>query len=147
MSAIECAFEGRVGQPPTLRTSQAGKPWCSLSVAVGADDAVQWLTVSVFGSSAESVAALAKGTRVYVEGRLKLDTWTDREGQSRTGLKVAATLVQPLGQIGRRKPAKGKGGREGDPSAEVVSKPMARSGAAGDAFGDGGGAFDAEIPF
>lgn len=38
MNAIEAAFEGRIGKPPTMRTAQSGKPWCSFSVAVGGDD-------------------------------------------------------------------------------------------------------------
>ncbi len=106
MNAIEVAFEGRVSAAPTLRTSQAGKPWCSLNVAHGKDAETTWLSVAVFGSQAETVAALEKGALVYVEGRLTLDTWQDKEERERSTLKVAATLVQPLGQIGRKRPAK-----------------------------------------
>ena len=102
---IESAFTGRVGQPPTVRTSKAGKPWCTFSVAVGADDDTQWVNVSAFGETAEAIATLQKGARVYVEGRLKLNAWTTHDGTERTGLQVAATLVQPLGQIGKRRPA------------------------------------------
>ena len=106
MNAIEIAFEGRLGAAPTLRTSQAGKPWCALNVVHGKDTEATWLSVAVFGSQVETVAALEKGALVYVEGRLTLDTWTDKEGRERSGLKVAASLLQPLGQIGRRKPTK-----------------------------------------
>jgi hypothetical protein len=35
MNAIECAFTGPIGQEPTLKESKAGRPWFSLTVAVG----------------------------------------------------------------------------------------------------------------
>ena len=53
----------------------------------------------------ELAGSLHKSDRAYVEGRLKLNTWADKDGRERSGLQVAATLVQPLGQIGRRKPS------------------------------------------
>lgn len=155
MNAIEAALEGRIGKPPTVRTGQSGKPWCSFSVAVGGDDngGATWVGVSAFGSQAEALADLAAGARVYVEGRLKLETWTDGEGRERTGLKLAATLVQPMGQIGHRKPAKARGkasGEDGARSAASVYRPLENrsTGAAQPApRGDGGRGFDTEIPF
>lgn len=140
MNAIEAALEGRIGKPPTMRTGQSGKPWCSFSVAVGGDDngGATWVGVSAFGSQAEALADLAAGARVYVEGRLKLETWTDGEGRERTGLKLAATLVQPMGQIGHRKPAKARGKASGEDGGAVVGirlspfrKPLDRRGATG----------------
>jgi len=105
---IECAFAGCVGKDPELRTSQAGKPWCSFAVAVGQDDATQWVRVALFGEKAEEAArTIAKGDRVHVEGRLKLSTW-EKDGEARHGLEVAAWLAQPLGKIGNRKPEKPK---------------------------------------
>ena len=155
MNAIEAALEGRIGKPPTMRTGQSGKPWCSFSVAVGGDDngGATWVGVSAFGSQAEALADLAAGARVYVEGRLKLETWTDGEGRERTGLKLAATLVQPMGQIGHRKPAKARGKasvEDGGRSSASVYRPLENrsTGAAQQApRGDGARGFDAEIPF
>jgi single-strand DNA-binding protein len=126
MNAIEAAFEGRIGQAPELRTTKGGKPWCSLSVGVsgeGDGDAVTWIGVAVFGSAAETVAKLDKGARVYVEGRLRLDAWTDREGRERHGLKVNAWRVEVLGQIGHRKPRKPRqeaGEGQGGPDATAM---------------------------
>ena len=103
---IECAFSGRIGQEPQLKTSKAGKSWLSFSAVVGSGDDAQWLQIAVFNDLATEMASrLHKGDRVYVEGRIRLNTWQDKDGASRAGLSVAATLVQPLGQIGRRKPA------------------------------------------
>ena len=71
---IEAAFIGRVGSDPELRTSQAGKPWCRFSVAVGESDDMQWINVAAFGEVAERLCGqLAKGDRAYVEGTLRLN--------------------------------------------------------------------------
>jgi single-strand DNA-binding protein len=111
---IEAAFVGRVGTEPELKTSQAGKPWASLNVAVGSDHDVQWVRVAVFGETGERLAGhLHKGDKLYVEGTIKLNTWTDKEGQQRTGLSVAAWKAEKLGQIGRSKPTRPKAPPEG----------------------------------
>ena len=60
---------------------------------------------ALFGDTVGIVAPrLTKGTQVYCEGRLSLGTWTGRDGEARAGLNLAAWEVQPMGQIGRRKP-------------------------------------------
>lgn len=110
IGGIETAFQGRVGKPPTMRTSAAGKCWCKFSVAVGSDDAITWVNVSAFGPIAEAIGSLQKGSQIYVEGRLKLALWKDANGQDRSGLQVAATLVQPLWLIGQRRPQKQREG-------------------------------------
>lgn len=108
--SIETAFTGRVGKDIELRTSKTGKPWCSFTVAVGADNDTQWVRVALFGEKAEEAArAIAKGDRVYIEGRLKLATW-EKDGQTRHGLDVAAWLAQPMGKIGNRKPKRANPG-------------------------------------
>lgn len=106
MKGISSAFTGRLGTSADIRTSKAGKPWLSVNVAVdGADadgEATVWVRVAVFGDKATDLAPrLAKGTEVYVEGRLTHDLWTSKEGEARAGLSVAATLVAPLAQFKR----------------------------------------------
>jgi single-stranded DNA-binding protein len=92
-----------------LKESKAGKPWLSFSVAVGESDDVQWLQVAAFGAKAEELAgAVKKSDRVYIEGRLRLNTWTGKDGTQQAGLSVAAWLVQPMGQIGAKRPRKPK---------------------------------------
>ena len=129
---IETAFSGRIGQDPQLRQSKSGKAWLSFSLAVGSGDEAQWVSVAVFGDRAiELSGSLHKGDRAYVEGRLKLNTWADKDGRERSGLQVAATLVQPLGQIGRRKPseasflatAKPSAGRSREPERNAGHRP------------------------
>ena len=53
------------------------------------------MRVTVFGQRAETLSQyLKKGSRVYVEGRLEARPWTDRDGQVRAGLEIAATDVE-----------------------------------------------------
>lgn len=86
------------------RTSQAGKQWARLRVGVGKDEAIQWVSVAVFGKAAETAAELKKGDRVYIEGAIKLDTWRGQDGVDRHGLSVAAFKIEKTHQIGRNKP-------------------------------------------
>jgi len=111
VNGVHCAFEGTLGGDAELRRTSAGKMVCNCSVAVsenrpGGDGAeTTWLRVSVWEEQAEALAPrLKKGTSVYVEGRVKLTTWTGQDGTERHGLNVSAWKVEPLGQIGRRAP-------------------------------------------
>jgi single-stranded DNA-binding protein len=101
--SIECAFFGFLAADAEQRTSQAGKAWVRMRVGVGKDDAVQWVSVAVFGKAAEGAAGLKKADRVYVEGSIKLDTWRGNDGVDRHGLNVAAFKCEHTHRIGRNK--------------------------------------------
>jgi single-stranded DNA-binding protein len=105
---IDCAFYGFLAADAESRTSQAGKPWARMRVGVGKDDAVQWVSVAVFGKAAENAAQLVKGDRVYCEGQIKLDEWTGQDGAKRTGLSVAAFKCERTHNIGRNRAKKDK---------------------------------------
>ena len=65
--------------------------------------------MALFGETAQRLAqALHKGDRVYVEGTIKLNSWTGKDGVERTGLSVAAQKAEKLGAIGRNRPPKAK---------------------------------------
>jgi single-strand DNA-binding protein len=50
-----------------------------------------------FGKQADLVEQyLAKGRQVFLEGHLKLDQWTDKEGQKRSKLKIVVDNIQFL---------------------------------------------------
>jgi len=109
MDGITCAFMGRVGQDAELRFTASGTPLVNVSVLVqdskAADGAGQWVRVGHFGDDAEDlVPRIVKGAEVYVEGRLKLNTWQASDGTPRSGLNVTVWRLEPIGQIGRRSP-------------------------------------------
>ncbi|HZC56025.1 MAG TPA: single-stranded DNA-binding protein [Xanthobacteraceae bacterium] len=130
--SIDCAFYGFLARDADPRTSQAGKLWVRLSVGVGKDDALQWVSVAVFGKAAENAAQLVKGDRVYIEGSIKIESWRGSDGAERHGLNVAAFKCERTHTIGRNRP------RDERPARE---QPKRQAPAAG------GAPFSDEIPF
>jgi single-stranded DNA-binding protein len=110
--SIDCAFYGFLAADAEARTSQNGKGWVRLRVGVGKDDAVQWLSVAVFGKAAESCGELKKADRIYVEGSITLNTWRGQDGVDRSGLSVAAFKCEQTHQIGHKRPKRDKGERK-----------------------------------
>jgi single-strand DNA-binding protein len=103
MKGIQCALTGKLARDAELKTSKAGKPWLSFHVAVdeASEEATTWVRVAVFGQLATRLhPELKKSTEVYCEGRLRLDSWTGKDGRERSGLSVAASRVEVLGRIG-----------------------------------------------
>lgn len=65
-----------------------------------------------WGRQAEVMAQyLSKGRPVFIQGRLKLDTWQDQQGQNRSKLKVVVENFQFVG--GREGAGSGNGGGGG----------------------------------
>ncbi len=60
---------------------------------------VTFVDVTLWGRTAEVASEyLKKGRPVFVEGRLQMDTWDDKQtGQKRTRLRVVAENMQLLG--------------------------------------------------
>jgi single-strand DNA-binding protein len=124
---IDCAFYGFLAADADSRVSQAGKPWVRLRVGCGKDEeAVQWLSVAVFGKAAESAAALRKGDRIYCEGTIRLDKWTDKDGTERRGLSVASFRCEKTHQIGRNR-LKREREHEHDDSLPPAEEPLHES--------------------
>jgi single-strand DNA-binding protein len=58
----------------------------------------EWHNVAVWGKLAEVVEKyVAKGTQVYVEGKVKSERYTDKEGNDRVMVRVIASSLQLLG--------------------------------------------------
>ncbi|MCY2982316.1 MAG: single-stranded DNA-binding protein [Planctomycetota bacterium] len=83
-------------------------------------DETSFVDVTFFGRTAEVVSEyLSKGSPIFVEGRLKQDTW-EKDGQKRSKLYVIVDRMQLLG--GR---SEGKNG-EGRPQAKTASTGSSR---------------------
>lgn len=92
---------GYLGRDPELRYTPNGNAVCNLSVATtekrGNEEYTTWFKISAWGRQGELCNEyLAKGRRIYVEGRLTLQEYTDRDGQKRTSAEVHATDVKFL---------------------------------------------------
>jgi single-stranded DNA-binding protein len=102
--SIECAFLGTLGKDAESKVSGSGKSYVRLNVRVGDGDQAQWISVMAFDQSAIDAAdKLTKGVAVYVEGRLSISEWVDKNGAKRTGLSVISGHCR-IAQIGRNRP-------------------------------------------
>lgn len=89
---------GRLTRDPEMRTTSTGKTIASFSIAVdrgGQDDATDFFDVTAWEKLGELVNQyLSKGRRCLVQGRLRQDSWDDKEsGKKRSKVEVVATDV------------------------------------------------------
>jgi single-strand DNA-binding protein len=107
MSFNKIILVGNLGRDPELRYTPQGTPVCSFTVATNekrkdrageAQDFTTWFRITLWGRQAETASQyLTKGRPVYIEGRLRLEEWTDRDGKQRYTLEVHATDMQFIG--------------------------------------------------
>ena len=86
---------GRLTRDPEVRTTASGKSVTSFSLAVdrgGQDDQADFFDVTAWEKTGELVAQyLSKGRRCLVQGRLRQDSWDDKDtGKKRTRVEVVA---------------------------------------------------------
>jgi len=114
---------GNLGRDPEMRYTPNGQAVTNFSVATNykyttADgeprEETEWFRVSVFGKQAEVCNQyLAKGRKVYVEGRLKSRTYEAPDGQTRISLDINASDVRFIDSSGSRSD---EFPREGEPA-------------------------------
>ncbi len=112
---------GNLGQDPEVRYTQAGNAVCNLRLAVGErrkdgdgwKDHTEWMTIVCFGRTAENVGQYcSKGSKLYVEGRMQENKWTDREGVERKSTEIVSHNVLFLSTKGDG------GGRRSSPNSQ-----------------------------
>jgi single-strand DNA-binding protein len=124
---------GRLTRDPEQRTTTTGKTIASFSIAVdrgGQDDAADFFNVTAWEKLGELVMQyLAKGRRVLVQGRLRQDTWDDKEtGKKQSRIEVVATDVTfldgPNGGSDNSASAAGAGAGSSASSAKNTSQDV-----------------------
>lgn len=113
---------GRLTRDPEQRTTSTGKTIANFSIAVdrgGQDDQADFFNVTAWEKLGELVIQyLAKGRRVLVQGRLRQDSWDDKEtGKKQSRIEVVATDVTFLDG-----PSDGAGSSAPRPAASVSKK-------------------------
>jgi single-strand DNA-binding protein len=107
MSFNKIILVGNLGRDPELRYTAQGTPVCSFSMATNErrkdrngemQDQTTWFRITLWNRLAETASQyLQKGKQVYIEGRLRVEEYTDRDGKQRTALEVSATEMHFIG--------------------------------------------------
>jgi len=110
MSFNKIIVVGNLGRDPELRYTPQGVAVCSFSMATNErrrdksgemQDITTWFKITLWREKAETAAKyLTKGSTVYIEGRLRIEEWTDRDNNNRYTLDVQATDMQFIGSRG-----------------------------------------------
>lgn len=112
---------GNLGADPEVRYTAGGTAIASLSVATSEQwtdkqsgqkqERTEWHRVKLFGRLAEIAGEyLKKGRQVYVEGSLRTDKYTGKDGVERYSTDIVASDLQMLGGTGGGEGGAGGGG-------------------------------------
>jgi single-strand DNA-binding protein len=120
---------GNITRDIELRTIPSGQSIAQIGLAINRSwtspdgekrEEVTWVDCEAWGKTGEIMHKyLAKGRPVYIEGRLKLDQWDDKEsGQKRSKMKVVVESFQFIDSKGG-----GQGGGGGGEEGGYVQTP------------------------
>ena len=140
---------GNLGGDPEMRYMPSGDPVATLSVATSeswkdkttgeTQERTEWHRVVMFRRLGEIAGQyLRKGSKVYVEGRLRTNKWQDQSGQDRYTTEIIADQMQMLD-------SRGAGNAQGMPPAMGSAPPKPAAQPAPAAAVDEN--FDDDIPF
>ncbi len=127
---------GNLTRDPEVRYTPKGSAVCDLGLAVNRQysldngekrEEVTYVDVVLWARLAEIAGEyLKKGRPVFIEGRLQLDSWDDKQsGQKRSKLRVVGETMQLLGS--RPSAATGGEGEESVGSGSSYSKSSSKS--------------------
>ena len=144
---------GNLTRDPEVRYTPKGSAVCDLGLAVNRQytldsgekrEEVTYVDVVLWARLAEIAGEyLKKGRPVFIEGRLQLDTWDDKQsGQKRSKLRVIGETMQLLGS---RPPGTGAASESGEQDRQ--SRPSAKPTAPPPKPGAPAEPDDDEIPF
>ncbi|GAB2591520.1 single-stranded DNA-binding protein [Dyella jejuensis] len=136
---------GNLGADPEVRYTGSGTAIASLSIATSEQwtdkqsgqkqERTEWHRVKLFGRLAEIAGEyLKKGRQVYVEGSLRTDKYTGKDGVERYSTDIIASELQMLGG-GSGEGGGMSGGGGGGYRERPQGGPPRRGGSGGDDFG------------
>ena len=142
---------GNVGRDPEIRFTQAGEPIANFTLATNEvwndksgqkQERTEWHRVEVFGKTAQVVRDyVTKGRPVYIEGSIRYEEWTDKDGNKRNTTRIRVSGPgSRLVLLGGR----GEGGGGGARSSGGASSSEPQAPAEG---GEEFQASDDDVPF
>ena len=113
---------GNLTRDPEHRVTPSGLSICKLGLAVNRRytkqdgskvDETTFVDIDSFGKQAELISQyLKRGDPIFVEGRLRFDTWESNTGEKRSKLNVVLENFQFMGRGGDAEGGQGQGGGE-----------------------------------
>ena len=93
---------GRAGKDPEVRYFDSGSVLCKLSLAVNRPtsktDQPDWFNLEIWGKTAEVAANyVQKGSLIGIQGNLKIETFTNRNGQNCSRPVIRVDRLELLG--------------------------------------------------
>ena len=102
-----CEFIGRLGKAVETKYMSDGKAVTNFSIAVGnswkskdgeKQESTEWINLVAYDKLAEICSQyLAKGSQVYVSGKMKTRKWQDKEGKDRYTTEIIVNELQMIG--------------------------------------------------
>lgn len=104
-SLNRCEFIGRLGQSPETRYLPDGTAVTNLSIACDwkskDKSGTEWIRIVAFGKLAEIMNEyLAKGSQVFISGRMRTRSW-EKDGQKHYATEIVADQLQMLDKKGQ----------------------------------------------
>lgn len=103
----QATIVGNLGNDPEMRYMPSGDAIATISVATtetwkdkegNKKEETEWHRVTFFGRLAEIVGQyLKKGSSVFIQGRIKTDKYTDKDGIERYATKIIGDTMRMLG--------------------------------------------------
>ncbi|KTC94887.1 single-stranded DNA-binding protein [Legionella feeleii] len=96
---------GHVGHSPKTTQTRENHPVASVSLATNEsyrrndewETVTEWHSLVFFGKLANfAVERLQKGSQIYIEGKLRSNSWTDAEGVKRQSFNIVVQSIQLL---------------------------------------------------
>jgi single-strand DNA-binding protein len=145
---------GNLTRDPELRYTPNNQAVANIGMAINRtwfnkqtnekQEETTFVDCEAWGRTAEVINQyLKKGRPIYIEGRLKLDQWQDKDGGNRSKLKV---VVENFQFIDSRGGEGGSGGYEGGSAGQSRGQTGGQSGGAGRAAPAGANAGPAHQP-
>ena len=132
MSVNKVILVGNLGNDPEMKYASNGNAIANLSVATSEswtnkntglkEERTEWHSVSIFGKIAEVAGKhLKKGSKVYLEGQIKTDTWENDKGEKQSKTKV---VISGFGSTMQMLDSKGQTYDQNQVSVDVAPTPV-----------------------
>ena len=132
MSVNKVILVGNLGANPEMKYASNGNAIANLRVATSESwtdkssgqkqERTEWHSVSIYGKVAEVAGKhLQKGSKVYLEGQIKTDTWENDKGEKQSKTKV---VISGFGSTMQMLDSKGQTYDQNQVSVDVAPTPV-----------------------